>query len=220
MQDICARFTKDTANHQLQVLHDDGVCRHLRLKAPGTMCMHFDLVTWPGYLCYTGDMGTFVFTRVFDMLEFFRKSRRADGTFSIDHGYWAEKCEGQDKGDGLREFDPQAFKREITEQRRRLFVNYAEFMDADMRRDFWDELEEVKRSANDGEHATYAAVQDWGFEINKPSRWGHGNERIHIDTDDFPSCKQYTMRFLWCCQALAWGVEQYDQHKAAQAQAA
>ncbi|MDR3004834.1 MAG: hypothetical protein LBV14_11445 [Acidovorax sp.] len=204
---------KDVAQHIMEPLNDNGVYRHLRFREPGTMCMHFDLVTWPGHLCYTGDMGTFVFTRVYDMLNFFRTERRVDGTFSIDHRYWAEKCEGQDKCDGLREFDADAFKREITQQRRRLFLNYAKYMDADMRRDFWGELEDVKRSANDGEHATYAAVQDWSFEINKPSRWSDGNELIHIDTDDFPSCKQYTMRFLWCCQALAWGIEKYDAAK-------
>ena len=27
----------------------------------------FDIVTWPGYLCYSGDMGCFVFTRLPDM---------------------------------------------------------------------------------------------------------------------------------------------------------
>jgi hypothetical protein len=214
------RFMKDVAQHIMEPLHDDGVYRHLRFRKPGTMCMHFDLITWPGYLCYTGDMGTFVFTRVYDMLDFFRTKRRADGSFSIDHRYWAEKCEGQDKCDGLREFDPDAFKREITKQRRGLFVSYAKYMDADMRRDFWGELEDVKNSANGGEHAAYAVVQDWSFEINKPSRWSHGNEYIHIDTDDFPSCKQYTMRFLWCCQALAWAIEKYDAAKAPTTEAA
>lgn len=210
------RFAKDTASHQMQVLHDDGVYRHLRFQKPGDSCYRFDLITWPGYLCYTGDMGTFVFTRVHDMLAFFRTKRRADGAFSIDHRYWAEKCEGQDKADGLREFDPEAFKREITRQRRRLFVGYARHMTADMRRDFWSELEVVKNSANDGEHATISAVQDWSFETQKPSiyHWS-GKEHICLDTCDFPSCKQYTMRFLWCCQALAWGVEQYDQYVAA-----
>ena len=46
------------------VLRDDGVYRHIRFKKPGTGCMHFDLVTWPGYLCYSGDMGCYVFCRL------------------------------------------------------------------------------------------------------------------------------------------------------------
>ncbi len=67
-----ARFLKDVANHEMQIIRDDGVQRHLRFKKPGTMCYHFDLITWGGHLCYTGDMGTYVFTRVHDMFDFFR----------------------------------------------------------------------------------------------------------------------------------------------------
>lgn len=217
MLNIHERFTKDTANHAMEVLREDGIYRHLRFKAPGTTCYHFDLITWPGYLCYTGDMGTFVFTRVRDMLEFFRSKRRSDGRFSIDHRYWAEKCEGQDKCDGLREFEPEAFKREITVQRRALFVGYGKYMTPQMRRDFWQELEIVKNAANENEHASIVATQEWSFEINKKSHYYSGNQRIHIDTDEFPSCKKYTLRFLWCCQALAWGIELYDRTKAAEA---
>lgn len=204
------RFLNDVATHEMHVLRDDGVYRHVRFKRPGTMCMHFDLITWPGYLCYTGDMGTYVFTRVSDMFSFFRKK---PGT-RIDFHYWAEKCEGSDKCDGLREFDLDAFKREITEQRRSLFVAYGRDMTADERNDFWKELEEVKNAAEDGEHRMYAAVQDWTFSFNKPDRWGQRRTTIDLDTSDFPSCKRYTHRFLWCCYALAWGIQQYDESKA------
>jgi hypothetical protein len=34
--------------------------------------MGFDVVTWPGHLSISGDMGCFVFTRVDDMFTFFR----------------------------------------------------------------------------------------------------------------------------------------------------
>lgn len=40
-------FDRDIAQHQMEVIRDDGVNRHLRFKRPGTMCMHFDLLTWP-----------------------------------------------------------------------------------------------------------------------------------------------------------------------------
>jgi hypothetical protein len=26
-------------------------------------------------------------------------------------------------------------------------------------------------------------------------------------------CEEYTHRFLWCCYALAWGIEKYDAAK-------
>jgi hypothetical protein len=27
----------------------------------------------------------------------------------------------------------------------------------------------------------------------------------------FPRCEVYSRRFLWCCYALRWGINQYDQ---------
>jgi len=68
-------FLRDVAEHAMLLIRDDGVSRHVRFAQPGTGCMHFDLITWPGYLCYTGDMGTYVFQRLTDMFEFFRTDR-------------------------------------------------------------------------------------------------------------------------------------------------
>ena len=83
-------FQKDVSQHGVTIIRDDGVNRHIRFKRPGTMCMHFDLITWPGYLCYCGDMGTYVFSRLEDMFEFFRTDR------DINPGYWAEKLQAVD----------------------------------------------------------------------------------------------------------------------------
>jgi hypothetical protein len=84
--DAEARFPQDIAQHQLVVLRDDGLYRHLIFSRPTTGIQRFDIVTWPGYLAYVGDMGDFVFARIPDMLEFFR----GDG---INPGYWEEKIQ-------------------------------------------------------------------------------------------------------------------------------
>lgn len=211
------RFLKDTAEHHMQVFQNEGLYRHLRFRKPGTMAMHFDLITWPGYLCYTGDMGTYVFSRLSDMFKFFRLdesySNKKGVLDPIDHRYWAEKLQGVDKGDGVREFDPKAFKREIMKQRRALFVEHFREIDKDQRQDFWDSLQDVIDSADDGEGATFLAVRDWSFRVlgDKSSGFCHPNSRdIYLDTDDFPSCKAYTHRFLWCCYALRLGISLYD----------
>jgi len=39
------RFKRDIANHDLEIIRDEGVNRHLRFSSPGTMVMHFDLIT-------------------------------------------------------------------------------------------------------------------------------------------------------------------------------
>lgn len=77
-------FPRDTSKHEMTVLHDDGLYRHLRFARPGTNNMSFNIVTWPGYLAYSGDMGDYMFTRLTDMFDFFRGDR-------INPGYWGEK---------------------------------------------------------------------------------------------------------------------------------
>jgi len=74
--------------------------------------MHFDLLTWPGYLCYTGDMGTYVFRRLHDMFQFFRRGESI-GERCIDIRYWAEKLEAIDRVDGVREWTPEKFREEV-----------------------------------------------------------------------------------------------------------
>lgn len=56
-------FLREVSQHSMTVIRDDGVNRHLRFRRPETNCMGFDLITWAGHLCYTGDMGTYVFSR-------------------------------------------------------------------------------------------------------------------------------------------------------------
>jgi hypothetical protein len=213
------RFQRDVAEHVMEVLKDDGLHRHIRFRKPGTMCMHFDLITWPGYLCYTGDMGTYVFRRLEDMFEFFRapSSRYFDNNplDRIDHRYWAEKLEASDKGDGHTQFDPAAFKRAIEVQRRRLFVEYGKHMNDLARQDFWASLDDLIDRAVDGEGAALAAVFDWEFYVHEPQDIIRAMKRhvLRIDPYEFPQCRTYTHRFTWCCYALRWGIHLYDQHK-------
>ena len=75
--EVHERFKKDTAEHQMTVLRDDGLYRHLRFRKPGTGIYGFDIVTWPGYLAISGDMGASMFTRLEDMIQFSARTRTA-----------------------------------------------------------------------------------------------------------------------------------------------
>lgn len=121
MNDRCTeqRFLDDVAQHRMTILRDDSVNRHAQFKREGTRCYQFDLITWPGYLCYTGDMGSYVFQRTTDMFEFFRTDRNdfnynKDG-LSINPGYWGEKLEAVDKCDGFKEFSLDLFRKNVRE---------------------------------------------------------------------------------------------------------
>lgn len=67
-----ADFLRDVAQHEMTILHDAGEFRHIQFKKPGSSSFSFTITTFPGYLVMTGDIGSWVFTRLRDMFEFFR----------------------------------------------------------------------------------------------------------------------------------------------------
>jgi len=86
--DAAERAREEFAAHEMTVLLDQGLYRHLRFRTPGTFSYSFDLVTWPGHLAVVGDIGDHVFCRLTDMVEFFAGDARR-GT--INEHYWAQK---------------------------------------------------------------------------------------------------------------------------------
>lgn len=195
-------FLKDVKDHVVEVLRADGIYRHIRFRKLGTMCRHFDLITWPGYLCYTGDMGTYVFRRLDDMFQFFRGASMDQ----IDRRYWAEKLEGSDKYDGIKEFDEAKFDRAIKEYVLEWVRENTDCTTKAERRDLWDTvLDEVIGADGDskGQRKSIAAY-DFSHRVN-------GDTRFQFEDLFERTFDRYTFRFLWCCYALAWGIKQYDQ---------
>lgn len=83
-------FLKDVSDHKMEIALDSGTYRHLKFKqSNNSWNMHYSLVTWPGYLCICGDMGTWTFARLPDMFDFFRSPRE----MAINPSYWAEKLQ-------------------------------------------------------------------------------------------------------------------------------
>ena len=90
-------FARDVNKHVITVLHNDGIYRHIRLASPATGNGSFNIITWPGCLAYSGDMGDYVFSRTKDMFMFFRGHKP-------NLSYWAEKVYAQDKCGGVKEY--------------------------------------------------------------------------------------------------------------------
>ena len=196
-------FKRDIANHQMHVIRDDGVNRHIRFKRPGTGCMHFDLITWPGYLCYTGDMGTYVFARLEDMFVFFRR-RIVDTPYRMDKHYWAEKVQAQDR-DGITEYSPECFKANIKDH----LQSYCDGMSDDERAELTAEVKSdvLDWNADESEHEAVKAAMNFTF----------NGKHVFEDFWHYDN-KAYTHRFEWCCHALEWAIDTYDMAKAAQAE--
>lgn len=93
-------FLKEIEEHQLVVHHEVDVLRHLTFGKPGVGCWSMSVVTWPGHLATSGDIGSgYVFTRLYDMLNFFHvpdhlQDYYEDHAPSIDFRYWSEKLSG------------------------------------------------------------------------------------------------------------------------------
>lgn len=215
---ICpeARFLADVAEHQMEIIHEDGVHRHIRFKKPGTGCMYFDLITWPGHLCYTGDMGTYVFCRLNDMFEFFRTDREymrlRDGqTLAINPGYWGQKLlainRSGDEG-RYREFDEEAFVRAVLKDLVRWIRSHSHETTKDERRDLWDAVVSgvIGAESDSGGYRMQIAAYDFHHRVNDRRNFYFQDFWEHNFTD-------FTHGFIWCCYALAWGISRYDASK-------
>lgn len=191
------RFQRDIAEHAVTVLRDDGLYRHLRCRRGDSYNMGFDVIAWPGYLCYAGDMGCFVFSRLPDMLEFFRGR---DGAV-IDRGYLAQKACAVDKPDGLTRFSDDLF----TEAVKSRFDEFTDDWSEGEKAALWERIEdEVLPHGNESHEAALAAASDFMH----PE---FGRERQQVFPDFWEhNLKEYTARFWWCCYAIPWAIAKYD----------
>jgi hypothetical protein len=190
-RDEANRFTNDTSEHVMSVLLDEGLYRHLRFQAPGTGMYWFEVVTWPGSLTIRGDMGTFVFSRVTDMFEFFRGQ-------GINPTYWAEK---EASGAPTKRYDQDHAERLLREH----VSYYAEDYDP-------EDLVLI-------EDAVTAAVEDWDWayaegahrllmELRVPL--SENREFELSDTWEW-DLTTWTAQYLWCCHAILSAIKQYDE---------
>lgn len=209
------RFLLDTAEHRLTVIRDDGLYRHLCLQRPGTSCYYYDVITWPGYLTVVGDMGTWTFSRIADMFEFF-----GGWSGGINTSYWFEKLEA---GAGCsartliaQEYDHDAF----CESLKRSLSEYLEDDDkAEPDEDEeWDDeddtpdsdkakvreaVRDLCRSSFSNDYEAYQAIQDADW----PEGWSAW------DICDGLTFKTYTSHFRWILFAITWAISKYHNTK-------
>ena len=199
------RFLKDTKNHQMQVDIDQGVHRSIRFKKPMSFTYHFRLVTWPGHLSISGDMGDFVFARLNDMFEFFRDDSMEN---RINLSYWSEKLTAHDKNSGHKQFSQELFQSVIRERFAEWSFESRHAKDEALKHleDEWDGL---LSATPDNALDAIRAAEDYTCLVT-----GNGfSEMWDYRLDD------YTFHFVWCCRAIVWGIKQYDLTKAGRTQA-
>lgn len=172
---VAKNVASDLKDHVITVKHMDGMYRHWHCGKPGTSNQYFEIVTWPGSLCYTGDMGEFLFQRTTDMVAFMRNS-------AMSHAYAAEKCVAHDGR--LREWREEVFEEEL--------ATCLEYADGDE-----EQIAHVKKQIE------WIRDQICGDDPKQESMSALYQSGL-VDGCDFPSCEAFTYHFLWCLYAIKW----------------
>lgn len=110
---VYADFLRNTDKHEMTVLKEDGLYRHLRFREPGTAMYGYDVITWPGYVTLVGDIADgFTFSRETDMFGFIDHGQPAG---HINVSYWAEKLVGRSRDD-VKSYSEDMFKQSVLGQ--------------------------------------------------------------------------------------------------------
>lgn len=193
IQPTAEQFAEDVANHEMTVLHEDGVYRHITFGVPDSGIDRFNLTTFPGRLVFTGDRGDYLFERTNDMFQFFRNS-----SGEINEDYWAEKCVASDR-DGIKVFSGERFKEVILQQLKDMEADAN--TRAAVEEYLLDSTDEMTNESAHAEVAEFALVGEDGDEHD-----------VFSDSYEF-DFTEYTYRFIWCLRAIVWGISKYDSER-------
>ena len=176
----------DDRDYKMEVIQDDGVHRHLSFKHNDRHDGSFEITTWPGHLCISGDMGTFVFSRIHDMISFF------SGEY-VNPQYWEEKVQAQSSfGNGCKEFVFDSFEKKVKEELTELTSDEYDDKTREQAKDFLEQLETV-------EEDEYGAVE-----------FIRG-----LDIDELDTCEwfyyfdEYTFHYSFACYAINFACNTY-----------
>ena len=200
IEEIAERFRRETANHAMKILHDDGLYRHLLFtdQTPGqSWCYRFDLITVPGALVFKGDGESFVFgSSEPDLFEVFVRS----ATYGLNPSYWAQNLTSSRAA--AKSYSLERFTDRVAEELKDEESRYPGVTEAWTR---W--LKDGDGSWYDTAYEISArfALRDFRYEPvgseGKPFRFQ--------DVDDW-KLHDWDWWYLWACHAIVWGIGQYD----------
>lgn len=204
------RFDRETKGHKLEVLHNEGLHRHLRMRNPAHSSYWYEVITWPGNLAIRGDYGeSYVFTRATDMFEWFAHYLGKKGSISINPQYWAEKLSSHDVS---RKYDQDVFRENFKQQAEHLIEGQT--IKPDQVERFRYEIEtflenEIYHDASSAIHAV-ESFQFWNNEDHEHS-FRYNDEAIGFDDayEWIAGCTVYEWSYLWACHAIMLAIREY-----------
>ena len=195
------RFPGDVAGHEIMILQDSGLYRHIRFKNPASSHYWFELVTWPGHLAIDGDMGCYGFSREHDMFSWFRGGRE-------EYDYWAGKVIAG--GRLPKEYSPDRVRETV--------MDWAREFDADGERDHTNFVRRNQSMADimanelhdidlEDEAETKRRLADFSYKDENMRKIYPFSYLGDWDFTDF------RFHFIWCCLAITWGISEYDKYR-------
>jgi len=217
--DVRERFINDTKNHNVEIIKNDGLYRHLKCTNNGSQTYRFDIHTWPGYLAVSGDMGCWMFSRIEDMFDFFIMS---DNDFNKDNiinpGYWGEKLCAMDghHENSYEKFSEELFEENVMDEYKGWLDSNDIEPDSDYAQTMLEALQEqVIDSSYNGEVRAYDAAMSFKFDDSDYNLYSPGSESTSYGTftmHDFwdYNCRDYTYHYLWILYAIVWAITEYN----------
>ena len=194
-QPTLEQFLNDVKNHELTIHRNNGVYRHLTFANPNDCDKYFNITTSPNYLVITGDMGALVFSRLYDMFNFFRSD-----DLKINPYYWAEKIQSASwdaRIESYSEFDLEQAKKNAQEDLNTYLEDNDDLSEED-RTSLLEDVEwEILRSED--EYEIVEAIRNFNFK-------GFEFDEFHWD-----GCRVYTYSYIWLCYAIVWGIKKFDE---------
>lgn len=192
-------FNRDTAGHEMDVLHNDGLYRHLQFTTPGHGNGAFQIVTCPGLLTITGDMGTFSFSQISDMFDYFR------GAFKPER--WATKVVNGASGGAkeVSEFSNSAFKQW-------LLVDHVESLDEYSAAvvEEWRSVLDVNFLNDNAQVVGTASEAAWLLDqLELPEEL---EEHYNAASYSSQEWDVFSFQFAWCAAAILTAIRTFGAH--------
>lgn len=187
--EIAARFARETAGHEMRVLHEDGLYRHLVFADPAGGFYRFDIITWPHNLFLRGDGFSFGFSiwPTEDMFDLFRESSAS----GINPGYWQEKV----TAGKVKDWSESLFRAWVVDEATKAETAHPGAVEA-----------VLKQILHSDEHSTeYQGTAEYAV-----AHFSHGDFRLRIPNDWEKSFEDYSWEFLFACHAVLFGINQWD----------
>lgn len=189
-------ITKFIGSHQMTVLMDNGVNRHLRFSDDdGKKTNHwFDILTFNEGLLFTSGFGCYSFSKRFvsDMFEFFRGH-------DSDSIYVAEKITSKSESEEV--FSERLAKEYLLD----CFSNWIEsnYFKEDEARCLFDgfnyKLDRLDLPSIESVRMSHSKFDFRGY-------------LIEFDFDDFHPY-ELSQKYIDCVDAIKWGIKKYDEYK-------